>query len=180
MYKTLNYPLLAVIMVSLIGCKTIPEGPRVTALPGSNKTVISFEQDRLHCKELALSQSGGKTANQVKDDTTGEHAAVGTIVGALLGAAFGHGGQSIAIGAATGMLFGAMSGDEEGYIEGDYVQHRYDNAYTRCMYTAGHRVPVRIKYIEQRPSVNITAPTPVESVEAPAGVPYGVPPDYKP
>jgi YmgG-like glycine-zipper protein len=177
MNKPLNYTLLASFVITLIGCTTIPEGPRITALPGSNKTMILFDQDRLRCKEFALSESGGKTANQVKDDTTGEHAMIGTIVGALIGAAFGHhGGESVAIGAATGMLFGAISGSDEGYIAGDNIQHRYDNAYTRCMYSAGHRVPVKIKYIEQ-PSINITAPIPDDS---PDGTPYGVPPDFKP
>jgi len=45
------------------------------------------------------------------------------------------------------------------------------------MYSAGHRVPVRVKFIEQPATKKMTAPKPAQM---PEGTPYGVPPDFKP
>jgi hypothetical protein len=176
MPKLFYFPLLLIFLLLLNGCTTIPQGPGITALPGSNETLISFQEDDLRCRQQAKRQSGDQSPNQIKDKTIGDHAAVGTIVGALLGAAFGSGHNDVAFGAASGMILGVMSGSDEGYAAGHSLQHRYDNVYTLCMYTAGHRVPVKVKFIEQ--ANKVSAPTPA-TTSVPSGVPYGVPPDFK-
>lgn len=175
MHKLYYLPITLILLLLLNACTTISQGPGITALPGSNKTMLSFQEDDLRCRNHAKLQSGDKTPNQIKDQTIGDHAAIGTIVGALLGAALGSGHQDVAFGAATGMIFGAITGSDEGYASGHTIQHRYDNAYTLCMYAAGHRVPVRVKFIEQ-PAAKISAPA---STVPSAGTPYGVPPDFK-
>ena len=176
MSKLFYLPLIIIFLLLSNACTTIPQGPGVTALPGSNKTIASFQEDDMRCRKQAKIQSGDQSPNQIKEQTIGDHAAIGTIVGALLGAAFGQGHQDVAFGAATGLIFGAMTGSDEGYAAGHNVQHSYDNAYTLCMYSAGHRVPVKVKFIEQAPN-KISSPTPTTTV--PSGTPYGVPPDYK-
>jgi len=175
MYKLFTLIITLILLLVLNACSTIPQGPGVTALPGSNKTLDSFQIDDQRCRNHAKIQSGDKTPKEIKDETIGNHAAIGTIVGALLGAAFGNGHQDVAFGAATGMIFGGLTGSDEGDMVVHSVQHRYDNAYTLCMYSAGHRVPMKVKFIEQ-PAAKISTPTPA----APSGgTPYGVPPDFR-
>jgi len=176
MSKLFYFSLLLIFLLLLNACTTIPQGPGITALPGSNETLMSFQKDDLRCRQHAKRQSGDQSPNQVKDKTIGDHAAIGTILGAVLGAAFGSGHNDVAFGAASGMLLGVMTGSDEGYAAGHNLQHRYDNAYTLCMYTAGHRVPVKVKFIEQAPKASAPAPVPVQ---IPSEIPYGVPPDFK-
>jgi hypothetical protein len=73
-------------------------------------------------------------------------AAIGTAVGAAVGTAIGAAAGSPAVGAAVGAGGGLISGTAIGADSAEWastsVQHRYDIAYTQCMYVKGNQVPV--------------------------------------
>ena len=59
------------------------------ALPGSGKSFDQFRGDDVYCKQYALEQVEGTTANQASVRSGVGTAALGTLVGAAAGAAFG-------------------------------------------------------------------------------------------
>jgi hypothetical protein len=67
-------------------------------------------------------------------------------VTAIIGSASGQAGQGAAIGAGTGLLFGAAAGSNAAGASYYQVQRRYDAAYLQCMYANGNQVPVRTGY----------------------------------
>ena len=168
-------PLLLIFIFSFLlnACTVLPEGPAVSTLPGSKKTVASFAKDDFRCQDYAKQQSGNLTPNQAKEEVTGEHAFVGALIGAFLGIAIGHNPRDAAIGAATGALFGGLSGSDKGNVVAADIQYDYDRAYTKCMYSAGHRVPARhVQFIEPYIEKHIE-----QAPKKPTA--YGVPPDYR-
>ena len=126
-------------LLALAACTTVPTGPSMMALPGSNKTFDQFRADDFSCQQYASNQIGGTTSSQAANDSTARSAAVGTVLGAAAGGAI-DGGSGAAVGAGIGLLTGAMAGSATG--SGPAVQQRYDNAYIQCMYSYGHKVPV--------------------------------------
>jgi outer membrane lipoprotein SlyB len=132
-------PLLALLLLG--ACTTIPVGPSVMALPGSNKSFDQFRADDADCRQYAQHQVGGATANENAIDSGVKSAATGAVVGALAGAAIG-GGQGAGVGAGVGLLAGSAAGAGAGQVSGYGAQRRYDNAYVQCMYAKGERVPV--------------------------------------
>jgi len=131
--------LLAVPLLAMAGCASVPTGPTVAAMPGTGKTFDQFRADDYDCRGFAQSQAGNPQDAQV--DSTVKSAALGTVVGAVAGAALG-GGRGAGIGAGTGLLFGTAAGASEGNASAYSDQRRYDVAYTQCMYAKGDKVPV--------------------------------------
>ena len=132
-----------VLLISFVGCATVPTGPSVMALPGSGKSFEQFQADDAICRQWAAQQIGQSpqdTANQ--NTVTG--AALGTIIGAGLGAAIGeasgHPGTGAAIGAGSGLLVGTASGASTGQVYGREAQRRYDITYQQCMYAKGNQI----------------------------------------
>ncbi|HSB61489.1 MAG TPA: YMGG-like glycine zipper-containing protein [Vicinamibacteria bacterium] len=143
MARPLSTGLVAAVLLALTGCATVPAGPRVMVLPGSNKPFDVFQQDDRECRAWARQQIGpveDRAAQQV-----GTGAVVGTLVGAGLGAALGaisgHPGAGAAIGGGTGLFLGSAAGANAAYETSWDAQRRYDNAYTQCMYAKGNQVP---------------------------------------
>jgi OmpA family protein len=128
-------------LLLLGACATIPTGPSVMAMPGTGKSFDQFRGDDADCRQFALDQSGGLTANQTAVESGMASAAVGTVVGALAGAAIG-GHHGAGVGAGVGLLAGSAAGAGAGQASGYSSQRRYDNAYVQCMYAKGDRVPV--------------------------------------
>ena len=128
-------------LLTLGACTTIPTGPSVMAMPGTGKSFDQFRADDAVCRQFALSQSGGATANETAVESGVKSAAVGTAVGALAGAALG-GRQGAGVGAGMGLLAGTAAGPSAGQASGYGSQQRYDHAYIQCMYAKGERVPV--------------------------------------
>ncbi len=159
-------------------CTTIPTGPSVMAMPGSNKNFDQFRIDDANCRQFALEQIGGATANESAIESGMKSAAVGATVGALAGAAMG-GHQGAGVGAGMGLLVGGAAGAGSGQASGYGSQRRYDNAYVQCMYAKGERVPVS----GQMTSVPARASSPVPAsvnVSAPPPPPPGYPPPPPP
>ena len=59
----------------------------------------------------------------------------------MIGAAAG-GGSGAAVGAGVGGGVGGLAGIGASEVSGSETQRRYDNSYTQCMYSKGHRVAV--------------------------------------
>ena len=134
-------PLVAVLVLGVAGCTTIPTGPSRMALPGSGKDFDQFRVDDATCRQYALDASGA-TPTQTQENSAVKSAVVGTAIGAIAGAAIGGSSHGAAAGAGVGLLMGAMAGAAAGDQSGYAVQRRYDNGYVQCMYAKGHRVPM--------------------------------------
>lgn len=162
---------LIVAMMLLAGCTTMPAGPSVMALPGSGKTFDQFRLDDADCRQYALAQVGGTTANQAATDAGVRSAVVGTAVGAAAGAALG-GSDTVGEGAATGLLVGSMAGVGAAESSRYGIQRRYDIAYIQCMYAKGHQVPVSTGFSARSPQSQNLPPPP------PPGIPIPPPPPH--
>ena len=133
----------------LAGCVTVPSGPTVMVLPGTNKSFDAFQADNSVCQQFALTSLGlNAPPGQQVADPAGANAAVGAALigaaaGAAIGAVTGQAGQGAAIGAGTGLLFGSAAGANASSWNNVTVQRRYDNAFLQCMYAKGNQIPVR-------------------------------------
>jgi uncharacterized protein YcfJ len=119
-------------------------------LPGTGKSFEQFRADDGDCRQYSYVQVGGKTPNQAASDSGVKSAAVGTIIGAAAGAAI-SGGQGAAVGAGVGLAGGALAGTAAADQSSYGIQQRYDIAYTQCMYSKGHKVPVAGRFISPTP-----------------------------
>jgi hypothetical protein len=147
-------------LAGLGACTVMPTGPSVMALPGTGKTFDQFRADDYNCRQYALGQVGGVSADQAATTAGVGSAALGTAVGAAAGAAFG-GGRGAAIGAGAGLLTGSAIGMGTAQGSAYDIQRRYDYAYVQCMYAAGERVPMPAGYdYDNRPRRYYTPPPP--------------------
>ena len=176
--KRTAIPLLAVLALGVAGCTTIPTGPSRMAMPGSGKDFDQFRADDAVCRQYAMESTGG-TPTQVQENSAVKSAAIGTVVGAAAGAAIGGSSHGAAAGAGVGLLMGALSGAAAGNQSGYAVQRRYDDGYSQCMYSKGHRVamPAGMARQQQRPAPSqpyYAPPAPSDNQPPPpqAQVPY--------
>ena len=167
MSKLLRYSPLAALLI-LGACATMPNGPSVMALPGTGKSFDQFRADDADCRQFALSQIGGASANQAAVASGVTSAAIGAGIGALAGAAMGgHDSAGAGMGLLAGSAIGASSGQASGYE----AQRRYDIAYVQCMYAKGDRVPVSGQMTPgSAPSYNPPPPPPGYASPPPPGV----------
>jgi len=135
-------------LLLLGACASVPTGPSVMVLPGSNKTFEQFRFDDYECRQYASEYSGGKTAEQASADAGVRSAAAGAAIGAIAGT--GAGAQSA-----------------------HTVQGRYDIGYQQCMYAKGHQIPMAASRYDRpyRPSRPMAPPPP-----PPPGTPPPPPP----
>jgi hypothetical protein len=168
-------PVVALLMLG--ACTTIPTGPSVLVMPGTGKSFDQFRADDADCRQFALGQVGGATANETAVESGVKSAAVGAAVGALAGAAMG-GHQGAGVGAGVGLLAGSAAGANAGQASGYGSQRRYDNAYIQCMYAKGDRVPVSGQMMPG-PARAVNPPPPA-STYAPPPPPPGYPPPPPP
>jgi hypothetical protein len=132
----------------LSACVTVPTGPSVMVLPGTNKSFDQFQADGYACSQYAQQMTG--SAGQAAADAATANAVAGTLIGAAAGAAIGsvtgRAGPGAAIGAGTGLLYGSAAGSNAAGMSYYQVQRRWDQAYVQCMYAKGNQVPVRAGY----------------------------------
>ena len=158
----------------LAGCVSMPSGPGVMALPGTNRSFEQFRADDVDCRHYASDQVGGNTAEKAQADSAVKSAVIGTAVGALAGAIVGGRG-SVAAGAGTGLLVGGVAGAGAGNASGRNLQQRYDHGYVQCMYSRGHKVPAAGRFENVRPTASTYAPPPPPGATIPPPPP-GTPP----
>jgi len=177
MSKFLRFsPFVALLMLG--ACTTIPTGPSVMVMPGTGKSFDQFRDDDADCRQFALDQVGGATANDTAVESGMKSAAVGAGVGALAGAAMG-GHQGAGVGAGVGLLAGSAMGANAGQASGYALQRRYDNAYIQCMYAKGDRVPVSGQ-LTSGPQRRSSVPPPPPPNTYPPPPPSGYPPPPPP
>ncbi len=127
------------VLVALAGCATVPMGPTIRVMPAPNQPFQAFQADDAACRQYAANSVRGMT-DQANNKAVGA-AAVGTVLGAAVGAALGgpgpHDGGLVAAGAVTGGAIGAGNSGNASYS----IQQAYDNAYAQCMYARGDQVP---------------------------------------
>ncbi len=136
--------LLALLVLGLTACATVPTGPSVRVMPGPWKPFEVFQSDDAACRQWASQQAGtspSDAANQnlVTGGVLGTLAGAG--LGAAIGAAYGNPGAGAAIGAASGLIGGTAVASGPAYEAGYAAQTRYDNAYVQCMYAKGNQIP---------------------------------------
>lgn len=178
---------LASASVLLGACATMPNGPAVTVLPGTSKSLDAFQQDAFACQQYAQAVLGGTNAPQAANDRAAAGAvassAVGAATGAIIGSATNQGGQGAAIGAGVGLLFGAISAANASNVSSWELQRRYDGAYMQCMYARGNQVPMRTSYRVPQgnvvPQGGYAAPAPPPNMPPPYPPP-NTPPPYPP
>lgn len=123
----------------LAGCVSVPNGPTIAVMPAPGKPFEVFQQDDLVCRGYAQ-QSVGTTANDQAARNAVGGAVIGTALGALAGAAVGD-HRDAGAGAAFGLLTGTAMGAGSGNYASRDAQHRYNIAYSQCMYAKGNQVP---------------------------------------
>ncbi len=139
--RTILLPLAATVMLG--ACVTVPTGPNVMVLPGTQKSLDQFNGDDWSCRQYAQSTLNGSDPAQAAANSAVAGAVIGAAAGALIGAASGQAGQGAAIGAGTGLLFGGAAGGNAAGLSYYEAQRRYDIAYMQCMYARGHQIPGR-------------------------------------
>jgi len=154
------------VVLSLLGCATIPAGPSLPALPGSAKSADQFAADDGRCRAFVSERMGGATPSSAANQTVAGSAVAGAAVGAATGAVI-DGSSGAAGGAAVGLLLGSLAGSAAAQGAWISTQQQFDAAYYACMYAIGHRVPVpaydvaryRAWYESLTPPASATAPT---------------------
>lgn len=128
--------------LALAACATVPAGPSITALRGSQKTAEQFSADDTRCRAVVNQRLAAGTAGANQNVATS--AAAGTAIGAATGAVF-DGSSGAVAGAVVGMALGAIAGSSAAAT----TQQQYDAAYFACMYALGHKVPVPAHDVER-------------------------------
>ncbi|MCC6472331.1 MAG: hypothetical protein IT514_01170 [Burkholderiales bacterium] len=144
--------------LALGGCVTLPTGPSVLALPGTDRSFEQFKVDDFECRQYAAGQSGVADANQVATESAVKSGAVGAAIGAVAGAVIG-GRSGAGVGAGTGLIVGSAGGVGASQSSGYGAQRRYDNAYVQCMYAKGNRVPVSQQMGQSLERPRVAAPS---------------------
>ncbi|WP_233575537.1 hypothetical protein [Noviherbaspirillum saxi] len=117
-----------------------PNQPSVMVLPGTDKSFEQFRADNDVCRQFAYEQSGGGNPDSAGLDSGARSAIVGTLLGAVAGAAI-DGGRGAAAGAGGGLALGGLAGTGHAAYSAGSLQQRYDIGYQQCMYAKGHRIP---------------------------------------
>ena len=168
--------ILALALLMLAGCTTMPTGPSVMVLPGSGKSFDQFRADDRECRDYAFESIGGKTPGQAAQESGVASAVVGTAIGAAAGAAIG-GHEGAGVGAGTGLLVGGLAGTQSAQVSGYSLQRRYDVGYVQCMYSKGHQVPLSGRIYRHPYAPSYTLPPGVPP--PPPGYPPPPPPDLR-
>jgi len=177
--------ILRVLPIGLLmtACATVPTGPSVMVMPGNGKTFEQFQANDAICRQWAAQQTG-TTTSQASTQSTVTGAAVGTALGAAagaaIGAASGHAGTGAAVGAGVGLLGGTAVGASNAAGAQTTVQHRYDMAFTQCMYAMGNQVPMARGFQPAYTRRSLPPPPPTSAPVAPPPPPAGPPPPPPP
>ncbi len=178
--------LLVAILLATGGCATVPTGPSARVFPPPGKPFDLFQAEETTCRRWAAQQADARP-EELAQHNTATGALVGTGVGAglgaLLGSVSGDAGAGAVIGGVTGLLFGAATGSDEGRLQADAAQQRYDTAYLQCMVAYGNEVqkpasyPARQRVIVVPPYRRYYAPPPQPYYPPPPEMPP--PPDFR-
>jgi len=139
--STLHLAGQALTALALAGCATLPAGPSLPALPGSQMNEDRFAADDARCRAFVNARLAGGTPTDAANQAVAGSAATGAVIGATTGAVI-DGSSGAAAGAAAGLLLGAAAGSAASQGAWAGTQQQFDGAYYACMYAFGHKVPV--------------------------------------
>ncbi|MGH8460394.1 MAG: glycine zipper family protein [Stenotrophobium sp.] len=139
-FAVLSAAAVALAVLSVSGCATVPTGPSIAVMPGPYKPFEVFTGDDAICRQYADMQIGVSPAQAQTGEVVG-HAAAGAAVGAAAGALIAGSGQGAGVGAGIGLVAGSVAGAGAADRTGYGLQRRYDIAYAQCMYSKGNQVP---------------------------------------
>ena len=128
------------VVIGLVGCASIPTGPRVTVMPAPGKPFELFVQEDNICRQFAA-QSIGNSAQDSGNQAFAKTAIAGAALGAVAGELMGGHHDGASSGAGMGLLMGSMIGADASNSSASDAQHRYDIAYQQCMYAKGNQLP---------------------------------------
>jgi len=113
-------------------CGTIPAngGPSVAVLPGGGKSMPEFNIDDIACRATAKVK-----ANDNSPLPVGMGLGEPEIVASVRGRLSLRDSNEL-----TGSVFGNAAAADAGAVT---PQVRYDTAYLQCMYSKGHKIPIR-------------------------------------
>lgn len=171
--------LLAVgLFILLAACASLPDGPSMPALPGSQKSLDQFAVDDGDCRNFAAAQLGGTTPQAAANQSAVGSAVAGAAVGAAAGGLI-DGSSGAGVGAGVGLLYGALIGTSTS--QGAYVatQQQFDGLYYACMYARGQKVPVPAHDVGRYRSLYESASPPAARSTPPTGATQP-PPGYRP
>jgi hypothetical protein len=151
----------------LAACASLPDGPSMPALPGSQKSLDQFAMDDGECRSFAAARLGGNTPQAAANQSAVGSAVVGTAVGAAAGGLI-DGSSGAGVGAGVGLLYGALIGTSTS--QGAYVatQQQFDGLYYACMYARGQKVPVPAYDVARYRALYDSALPPAAKSAAPA------------
>lgn len=81
----------------LTACVSMPTGPSVVVLPGSNKNFNQFRYDDDQCRHFAYEQMSGVTPNKASISSGATSAAIGAALGATAGASLEAGKEPLLV-----------------------------------------------------------------------------------
>ncbi|MGV3652913.1 MAG: YMGG-like glycine zipper-containing protein [Noviherbaspirillum sp.] len=176
MYKVMRiFPLTGFLLLG--ACVSMPDGPTAMVLPGTGKSFDQFRLDDFECRQFAQGQLGNSSPGSAYLDSGVRTAALGTLLGAVAGAAI-NGSHGAGVGAGAGMALGGLSGTSAAHSSGYSVQQRYDTGYQQCMYAKGHKIPGASAYLGDRMgrSFRPSYPQSYREMPPPPPPPAGAPP----
>ncbi|MGI4795897.1 MAG: hypothetical protein ACRYG8_17890 [Janthinobacterium lividum] len=157
---------LSVLICAMLAAGCTEIGPTVQVLPGAKKTFDEFASDQKACMAYTDAQVQ-PIANRSSEAQLGT-LAIGTVLGAGLGAAVG-GGRGAGIGAATGAIGGTAIGAGQASGSLDRIQILYDNDFAACMVANGNLLPAPVmpQTIVMAPPAVVMQPAPYYVQPAP-------------
>ncbi len=132
--------IMSTVAIALVGCASMPSGPRVTVMPAPGKSFELFVQEDNICRQFAA-QSIGNSAQDSGNQAFAAAAVGGAALGAVAGELMGGRHDGASSGAGMGLLMGSMIGTDASNSSASDAQHRYDIAYQQCMYAKGNQLP---------------------------------------
>jgi hypothetical protein len=114
-------------------CASLPAGsaPTVEVLPGGGKDMAEFNKDDIACRTSAQAQANGNGPLPT---------AMGLGRSDIVASARGRLTLRENTESNTGSVFGGAPAADSGKLNG---QQRYDTAYVQCMFSKGHKVPLK-------------------------------------
>lgn len=159
-------------LLTLAGCVSAPQGPRVAVMPTPGKPLELFAAEDQYCRGYAQQTLGPDRSAEAAVGS----AVVGTLLGAAVGSAMsGRHHDNTAAGAATGLVMGTAIGAGSSGADGRSAQQRYDIAYEQCMVSKNNQ-PSRY-YRQYAPTMVVPqAPPPAYYPPPPPQTPPPPPP----
>ena len=172
-------PRLTASLLALCALASCAQGvvPTVQVLAPPGKAFAAFQADQHDCSILA-----GNQVRPMMDRAAYAGlgtAAIGTALGAGLGAAVG-GGRGAGIGAAAGAIGGTGVAADQGATDDAKIQAFYDNTYAACMSSRGDLVQGPQTVVVTAPVIVQPAPYVVQPSPYVVQAPYAVAPANPP